>query len=260
MKNKSSKIDAFVYEECHSAWFSILKSTQGFTKNKTFSEKERFLIFMCKPDFINEVEKIRESFGIPKSGFSLEDEAEKWIEKINKQAYEKQTEETKKLLINFKIHPRWEECVKYFLLFNKDDIDHILPAKIDCRLEWDEEYGIARVKLEIYSDTKIAYIQKERKLIEEYIKLAGYAAKNNTLENTIAMLTKKGLHFQKQKDRINFKSYTEFKKYKMVFDLRETGLEYKTIAERMGWMKSDYNRVGTYIAKFKKALAEAVLM
>lgn len=259
MKKKSPKIDGFVFEECHSAWFSILKSTQGFTKNKTFSEKERFFIFVCKPDFINEVEKIRESFGISKSGFSLEDEAEKWINKINKQAYEKQKEEIKKLLINFKIHPRWEECVKYFLLFNRDDIDHILPAKIDCRIEWDEEYNLIRTKIEIYSDTKLSHIQKDKKIIEKLTKVAGYADKINSLDGAVAILTKKGLHFQKQSQE-NFKGYTEFEKYKMVFNLKEAGLKYKEIAERMGWMKSDYNLVGTYIAKFKKALKEATLM
>lgn len=259
MEKKSSKTDGFVYGECHSAWFGILKSTQGFTKNKTFSEKERFIIFICKLDFIKEIEKIREVFGIHKYGFSVEDEAEKWIEKIDKKTHEKQKERIKKLLINFKIHPRWEECIKYFLLFNRDDIDHILPAKIDCRIEWDEEYNLIRTKIEIYSDTKLSHIQKDKKIIEKLTRVAGYSDKITSLKDAVMILTKNGVHFKKPKEHPKFRNYKEFKQHKKIFELNKEKLSYGDIAKEMGWMRSDENKVSTYLFRFRKTLDKASL-
>lgn len=254
MKTGSQKIEEFVYDKCRGSWIKILESTERFGKHIVFSEKERFLIFISKPEFIKSVEKLRMSFGFSKDGIISKNNAVKWMESLTEKACKNYDEEIKKLLKKFKISSRWEDCVRYFILFNKDTVDHLLPPKA-CAGIMDEDNGNnLRVIIEVYPDTKLEHINKEWPEIEKLI-----AFIENSQNGDVAILGKNKLSFRKPITYPKFKNYKEFETHKKVFALKEQGLKHREISKIMGWGLNE-ERVCTSLARLKKAQDKALLL
>jgi len=219
-------------------------------------QKERFLIFTSKLDFVKELLKIREMLGITKEGFSKK-KASGWrvgyMKKHGKQ-YEVLILE---LLKKFQIHWRWKDAIEHFLLTNKSD-DSLLPKNLSWALE--EVDGSWELRMSIFPGASLAEIRKEWPELKKQLRLSGYpvAAKKSTPTKDQVMIAGRA-GYSELKNYQRFNSQPQFESYKKVFELREQGMIYEQITKEMGWEKSDYPKVGTYLVRFKEALEQANL-
>lgn len=238
--------------------YSIRPKINKFTVNK-----EKFLFLIANDKFIDEVNNLRETFSIPPQGFTSEENCIKYLKKVceNEKIKIQYDSSILNILVKFNIHPRWKNAIEYFTFLNNDNIDPIIPSQLDYRTENDG--GLLRLKIEIYSDTTLEQVAKEWKNIEKHRNILGYLKKNTGKisfpNNDVLVLDSKNTKSYSIKPTgfKRFKTYKEFNNYKKVYDLRyKQELTYKEISKKMGWV-GDYQKVGTYIARFKKALKEA---
>lgn len=233
-----------------------MKNSSKSKKNDFSVQMEQFLIFTSKIDFVEEVLKTREKIGIPQGGFSKQ-KASEWqmdyMEKHGKQ-YEALI---LKLLKKFQIHPRWRDAIEHFLLTNKSSIS-LLPKNLSWALE--EVGGAWELRMSIFPGATRKDIIKIWPELKKQLRLSGYpvAAKKSTAAGDRVMIAGRA-GYSELKNYQRFNSQPQFESYKKVFQLREQGMSYEQIVKEMGWKKSDYPKVGTYLARFKESLKQANL-
>lgn len=225
-------------------------------ENDFSAQKERFLIFTSKPDFIAEVLKVRKKINAPLNGFSKKKASEWHVNYMEKHGKQYETL-VLKLLKKFQIHHRWKDAINHFLLTNKSD-NSLLPKNLSWALE--EVDGSWELRMSIFPGFTPKDITKIWPELKKQLRLSGYpviAKKSTSAENQVMIAGHSGYFELKNYQRFN--SQPQFESYKKVFELREQGVSYEQIIKEMGWKKSDYPKVGTYLVRFKESLKQANL-
>jgi hypothetical protein len=233
-----------------------MKNLSISSKNDFFAQKEQFLIFTSKQDFIAEILKIRKKLAIPENGLQ-KSRVSAWQMKHLEANGGRYGKLLTKLLKEFQIHPRWKDAIEHFLLTNASN-DSLLPKNLSWQLE--ENDGSWELKISIFPGFSTKDLIDEWPELKKQLRFSGYpvATKKSASINDQVIIAGRTGYFA-LKNYKKFKSYTEFENYKKVFELRKEGKSYKEIAIEMGWKKSDYPKVGTYLGKFKKMLKQATL-
>jgi len=227
--------------------------------------QKRFYVLISNPKLHSEENKFREVFKITKCGLDSFDEGIKWGNAVYADIKIKNKYETelKKLMINFKIGNRWRKPVEYYLLFNEENVDHLLRDPISLGTKIVD--GELEMYLNIYKDTTKQDIDDIWAKVKETQLLLGRMkdeAKFPIKENTGKVVTPDKQNKKiwavsptkaKRRKKID-DPHDQFSKYEKATKLSQQGMKYDDIAKELGWKKSDQGKVGTYIANFKKEI------
>lgn len=266
---KISKKNSYIITDLAEKWVTELsKNTIAFgfgSKVSKKKQKEKFLILLSDPNFIKEVYKIREVFGIPKQGFNNDEKTLEWAKDLYSK--DNRVKSFKNIIRNLypnKIGARWYPAIEYFILFNRSDANHLFPNQVNFGIRNDN--GEFILELEIYKDTSLENIEKiwpiikkNREIVGKINKMKIGNIKDKNPEDVIYTIHDNRLIKIKGWRPKRFGSYKIFLQYKKAFDLKQQGKKYKEIAKELGLYESDWPKIGTYIKRFKKAIKENIL-
>jgi len=222
---------------------TLLNADDWLKKKKEYiysRAKEKILIQTSTPEFIEKIKGIREKFNIPKTGLDINSGLPEWYRSIGKTKINSLVGDLSALFEHFRIGKRWESVIKYFILFNHIE-EELIPRPLLIKRKSESELEII-----LYKDTSLEDIIDFWPIIE-----CNQLFNLKYVEQIVVEPGKR-----KWKGKKKFSSIKNFKEYKKVFDLWKSGKSYEDIAEKMGWLRSDYPKVGTYLARFKKAISE----
>jgi hypothetical protein len=124
-------------------------------------QKEKFRILLCREDFINGIDQLRKDFNIPKNGFNEGGlESLEWARLLfeNVSTKEEFNYKFRDFLNNIRVSVRWKEIIDYYLLYNVNASDFLLPSVIEVTEDFKK--GEHRLIIELYKDTTIEDLKK----------------------------------------------------------------------------------------------------
>ncbi|MBI3289864.1 hypothetical protein HYZ78_00530 [Candidatus Microgenomates bacterium] len=243
-----------------------------YIKKQVQRINQKIKILVVRPDFQDDISKLRDKWQIPAEGIKTDEHRERWygnllvstdkyydevwplhrkeLDQLRKKKKIKELEEKRKqlnlmaplnafkedisvMVQKYKIPPKWHHSIERYLLFN-DPENMNVSLGVTIRTEKDEKTKLEKLYLEIEADTTLEDIKH--------------------IWPSVNFFQSK-LSYRKRK---KFQPIRKLDLYKFVYDLREEGKTYKHIASRLENKfprKSgpyEYEEVGDFIKKFKK--------
>lgn len=221
--------------------------------------KEKISILLANPEFISAILELRICFNIPSIGFFDFKSSINWAKRIilnNK--LRKYNLNLQKIMKRFKIGSAWKQAIEYYLIYNRKDLDHLIPKPVNIQVTI-EENGEITLRLQIYKDTELSDIIKFSSEIKKNQSALGYPVNNQVNSTDVEKITyifdkqsKKVWKISKNKPK-RFKNYEQFLRHKNAYDLKQQGKSYKFIAKEL---KCQYSAVSVYIKRFEDAIKQ----
>lgn len=166
--------------------FSLQEQRRIAPITKNIKQEEKFKILLTRESFTKGIEKLRKAFQIPNNGFNNEetDDVLRWAKKLYGNTNKKQEffYKYKQLFITVGISSRWREIIDYFLLYNVNASNFLLPPPLE--IMWDSQGERLRLTIELFKDTTLDDLKKFYK--EEFKKYKLYLGEiNHTLAEKI---------------------------------------------------------------------------
>lgn len=233
--------------------------------------KQKVKLLVARPDFQEEVLRLRKGVNIPENGFRENKSSQKWyydlchsdddyiqkvwfkrkseIIKLEKLGKYSDAEKLKKdltissplnsfrisiknLIKKYKLPLNWEESIRRYIIF--DDIDKMwIPLGLNLYTELDKDTELQRLYLEIQGDTTKKDIEKQWELVKHYQK-------------------KLNSHIKEK-----FQPIKKFERDKRAYELEKEGKTIDEIADIINQefdIALDYNQLNIVLKRYKKRL------
>jgi len=241
-------------------WLNSFRKSEFILRGynaQDFDYKAKFEILTLDQKFVEQVDRIRGLYNIPKSGFQ-DNELLIWVKQLlnDKKSFINYKTAISRLLNENNIAKRWRPCLEYFVIYNKTDIDHIIPQPVDTLIIGEDKN--AELHLVIYKDTTIKDLKTAwPRIIKDQELLNPFLRKITNPKAYTTIICKKGKKGRRvplwSPKRIAKKDLTV---YKQIVELKRKGKTSLEISEIVFNNRTDSPKVASYYSKFKRIAAE----